>query len=101
MNRELKSQERFKNRVRLMKEQTLTTNFHIMTGTIAAVVGLSLTVAIYIGLKAFSISIPTYCHFAIFTALSVANYMKDVAKQNQKIKKTVTQWQKDEDCEIV
>lgn len=101
MSRENRSQERYKNRVRIMKEETITTNFHIMTGAIAAVVGLSLTAALYCGLKVFNVLIPTYCHLAIFSVVSAGHYMKDLTKQNQKIKKTVLQWQKDEDCEIV
>ena len=101
MSRENRSQDRYKRRVRIMKEETITTNFHIMTGAIAAVVGLSLTAGLYCGLKVFNLLIPTYIYLAIFLGLSTAHYMKDLAKQHQKIKKTVLQWQQDEDCEIV
>ncbi len=84
-----------------MREEVFNNNFYIMTITIAAVVGMSLSVAIYFGLKTFNITLPTYAFLALFLMLSAANFAKDYIKQGLKIKKTVTQWQKDEDCEII
>ncbi|MDP2565796.1 hypothetical protein [Pseudoalteromonas marina] len=100
MNREQRSKERYNNRIRIMQEQTFTNNFHLITIGIAVLVGSALTMAAYIALKAFEMKLATHTTLLIFIVVSTLQYFKDYLAASNKIKNTVRQWQKDEDCEI-
>lgn len=101
MHRQEKSNERYKNRIRYLKEATFDTLFHVKTGLVGVSLAAFITFIIYYFFKTIEAPIKPHIYLSFFVCFAVLVYSALYLRDLIKIKKTVKQWQRDEDCEDV